>query len=144
MPLSGAVGSVIFIAVPRRVRAMLDILSLLVLGGFMLLVTKAAYSVFYGSLGAPFGETDFWSVSITPMLTPLAIPQGFWFLGLVMFDVTMALVLVRALLAFARGDMAEVIRVAGPRTAQEEVDEELHMAEAAHADSIAREHGEDD
>lgn len=124
---------------PRRVRALLDILGLLVLGGFMAILTKAAYSVFYGSLGWPFGETDFWSVSITPLLTPLAIPQGLWLLGLLMFMVTLLLVLLRSLQAFVTGDMAGVIRVAGPRTAQEEVEEELHMAEAAHAEAVARE-----
>lgn len=128
---------------PQRVRAVLDVVGLLVLGGFMALLTKAAYSVFYGSLGWPFGETDFWSVSITPLLTPLAIPQGFWLLGLLMFMATLVLVLVRALLAFARGDMAEVIRVAGPRTAKEEVEEEVQLAEATHAEVAAKEKGEE-
>ncbi len=127
---------------PRRVQAVLDIVGLLFLGGFMFLLTKAAYSVFYGSLGWPFGETEFWSVSITPLLTPLAIPQGLWLLGLLMFMLTLALVLLRSLLALVRGDLREVSRVAGPRTAQEEVEEELHLAEAAHADQVAREEAE--
>ncbi len=115
---------------PRRLGAVLDILGLLVLGGFMALVTLAAYTVFYGSLGWPFGESDFWSVSITPLLTPLALPQGLWFLGLVLFMVTLVLVLLRAVLALARGDLATVSRLAGPRSHQEEIEEELHSAEA--------------
>lgn len=127
---------------PRHVRAGLDIFSVLVLGFFMFLVTKGAYSVFYGSLGAPFGETDFWSVSITPLLTPLALPQGLWLLGMLLFMFTLALVFVRSLVALLKGDLATVARIAGPKTQQQEVDEELHMAETAHAESIAREKGE--
>lgn len=127
---------------PRHVRAGLDIFSVLVLGFFMFLVTKGAYSVFYGSLGAPFGETDFWSVSITPLLTPLALPQGLWLLGMLLFMFTLALVFVRSLVALLKGDLATVARIAGPKTQQQEVDEELQMAETAHAESIAREKGE--
>ena len=128
---------------PRKVRAALDIIGILVLGGFMALVTKGAYSVFKGSLGWPFGETDFWSVSITPLLTPLAIPQGIWLLGLLLFMFALSLVLLRALVALAQGDLATVSRVAGPRTHEEEVKDELHMAEALHAESRAREKAEE-
>jgi TRAP-type C4-dicarboxylate transport system permease small subunit len=127
---------------PRPVRAGLDIFSMLVLGWFMLLVTKAAYSVFYGSLGWPFGDTEFWSVSITPLLTPLAIPQGLWFIGLLLFMFAVSLVLVRSVVALAKGDFATVARVAGPRTQDEEVAEEIHLAEASHAESVAREKAE--
>jgi len=129
---------------PRKVCAAMDILGLLVLGGFMALVTRSAYQVFHGSLGWPFGDTDFWSVSVTPLLTPLAIPQGLWLLGLLMFMVTWVLVLLRALQALLAGDLAKVAGIAGPRTQQEEVEEELHMAELAHAEMLARqERGED-
>jgi TRAP-type C4-dicarboxylate transport system permease small subunit len=128
---------------PRRVRAVLDIIGILALGGFMALVTKGAYSVFKGSLGWPFGDTDFWSVSITPLLTPLAIPQGFWLVGLGLFMTALSLVLLRSLVALAQGDLAAISRVAGPRTHEEEVEEELHMAEAMHAESLAREKTED-
>lgn len=132
---------------PRLLGALLDILGLLVLGGFMALVTLAAYSVFYGSLGWPFGESDFWSVSITPLLTPLALPQGLWFLGLLLFMVTLVLVLLRAVLALARGDLATVARLAGPRSHQEEIEEELHSVEAAQAEAAqaqaARDEAED-
>lgn len=127
---------------PRPVRAVLDIVSMLVLGWFMLLVTKAAYSVFYGSMGWPFGESEFWSVSITPLLTPLAIPQGFWFLGLLLFMFAISLLIVRSMVALAKGDLATVARVVGPRTQDEEVEKELHLAEASHAESVAREKAE--
>lgn len=127
---------------PRSLCAVLDIVGLLVFGGFMGLVTRSAYQVFHGSLGWPFGDTDFWSVSITPLLTPLAIPQGLWLLGLLMFMFTWVLVLLRAVLALLAGDFSRVVAVAGPRTQQEEVEEELHMAGAAHADVAARQERE--
>lgn len=123
---------------PRLARAVLDVLAVLVLGGFMFFVTKGAYSVFYGSLGWPFGETDFWSVSVTPMQTRLAIPQGLWLMGLVFFLIALILVSIRSVVALVQGDLAAVSRIAGPRTHQEEVKEELQMAEAAHAESAAR------
>ncbi len=121
---------------PRLVRAVMDVVAVLVMGGFMFFVTKGAYSVFHGSLGWPFGDTDFWSVSITPLQTPLALPQGLWLIGLAFFLFALALVSIRAVVALAQGDLAAVSRVAGPRTHQEEVLEELHMAEAAHAESL--------
>lgn len=122
----------------RPVRALLDVVAVLVLGGFMFFVTKGAYSVFYGSLGWPFGETDFWSVSITPLQTPLAIPQGLWLVGLVFFLIALLLVSLRSLVALAQGDLAAVFKVAGPRTQREEVKEELQMAEAARTESAGR------
>lgn len=128
---------------PKPVCAVLDLISITVLGGFMLLVTKAAYSVFYGSLGWPFGESEFWSLSITPLLTPLAIPQGIWLVGLILFMVTITLVLARTVVALVQGDLATVARVAGPRTQQEEVDEELHLAESIHADVAAQDSSEE-
>ena len=128
---------------PRPVCALLDILGVLVLGWFMFLVTKGAYSVFYGSLGWPFGDSEFWSVSITPLLTPLAVPQGLWVFGLFLFMFAIGMVLLRSIMALVKGDLVSVSRVAGPRTHQEEIEEELHMAEAAHSESVAREQGED-
>lgn len=130
---------------PRLVRAVMDVVAVLVMGGFMFFVTKGAYSVFHGSLGWPFGDTDYWSVSITPLQTPLALPQGLWLIGLAFFLFALALVSIRAVVALAQGDLAAVSRVAGPRTHQEEVLEELHTAEAAHAESAAEiERAEDD
>ena len=116
---------------PAQLRAILDVVAILVLTVFIFFVTKGAWSVFHGSLGWPFGDTDFWSVSITPLLTPLAIPQGLWLLGLALFLFTLVLISLRSLSALIQGDFAAVGSVAGPRTHEEEVEEDLQLAGAA-------------
>lgn len=110
---------------PMPLRAILDVVALLALILFMSFVTYWSWRVFYGSLGAPFGENDTWSLSITPLSTPLALPQGLWVLGLVLFEITAAVLLLRLLAALFRGDWAAIQLLAGTRTAIEEVDEEL-------------------
>lgn len=110
---------------PRPVRAVLDVVALLALMAFMGFVTYWAYRVFKGSLGAPFGDTDVWSLSITPLSTPLALPQGLWLLGLVLFMITAAVLLLRVLASLGRSDWAGVTRRAGTRTFAEEVEDEL-------------------
>ena len=133
----------LYMLLPRRVRAALDLVAMLGLGVFMFFVTKGAFSVFYGSMGWPFGESEIWSVSVTPLVTPLAIPQGLWFFGLALFMFALALVLIRSALALFQGDLATPAQLAAPRSAEEEVREELHMAEAAHAERVAAARRED-
>ena len=110
---------------PPPARAVLDVVALLALAGFMGFVTYWAFRVFQGSLGAPFGDTDVWSLSITPLSTPLALPQGLWLLGLLLFMITAAVLLLRVLAALARGDWGGVTRRAGTRSFAEEVEDEL-------------------
>jgi TRAP-type C4-dicarboxylate transport system permease small subunit len=110
---------------PKPVRAVLDVVALLALTGFMGFVTYWAYRVFRGSLGAPFGETDVWSLSITPLSTPLALPQGLWLLGLALFMITAVVLLLRVLASLAHGDWGDIARRAGTRTYAEEVEDEL-------------------
>jgi hypothetical protein len=86
-----------------------------------------------------------WSKSITPLLTPLAIPQFFWMVGLVMFVLNLFLVLVRIALALATGDLLTVGTVAGARTQEEEFEEEmrsLHLERATLAAGAAGPHRE--
>ena len=78
-----------------------------------------------------------WSKSITPLLTPLAIPQFFWIVGLLLFVLNLFLVLLRAGLALALGDLMTVAVVAGARTQEEEFEEEmrsLHLDRAQDPD----------
>jgi TRAP-type mannitol/chloroaromatic compound transport system permease small subunit len=61
----------------------------------------------------------------TPLATPLIIPQGLWFLGLLWFAFVSLEQTALATAALLRGRMAEVIRVAGPAEAEPEVVEAL-------------------
>ncbi|MEQ9643400.1 MAG: TRAP transporter small permease [Alphaproteobacteria bacterium] len=110
---------------PMPLRALLDIVALCALLIFMSFVTYWAWRVFHGSMGAPFGDTDVWSLSITPLSTPLAVPQGLWFFGLVLFEITAFVLLLRLLASLFRGDWTAIQLRAGTRTATEEIEAEL-------------------
>ena len=114
---------------PRPVRIVLDLVGFLALGGFLTLITHRAYHVWWGSF-----ENS--SVSITPLVTPLALPQGFWLIGLVFFMVVFVLVLLRVILALAQQDWFKVSTLIGARSLEEEIEEERAHAEA----ELAREH----
>jgi hypothetical protein len=65
------------------------------------------------------------SRALTPLETPLAIPQFLWVLGFAFFFLVMLLLMVRALSALATGRVAEVQRLLGSKTALQEVEEAL-------------------
>ena len=68
----------VYVTLPVRIRAFLDILGLVAFSSFMLLVTWHAFGVVQQSITSN-------SHSISPLGTPLAIPQALWALGLVSF-----------------------------------------------------------
>lgn len=119
----------LYLQLPKGVQLGLDILGFLLLGGFVALMGERAFSVWWGSW-----ENS--SVSVTPLVTPLALPQGFWLAGLAFFIVVFALMLLRVIVAAADGDWNRISEMVGPRGIQEEVDEEQEHARA----EIAREH----
>jgi len=108
---------VLYQYLPVRLCAVLDWLSLVGLGVFMVVLTWYAMDV----AGASWLQN---ATANTTMATPLWIPQGLWLLGLVWMCVVVTLMLVRASLALVTGDMALVKEICGVRTAQEEADEE--------------------
>jgi TRAP-type C4-dicarboxylate transport system permease small subunit len=112
-----------YLLLGRAVQAVLDVFGLLVLTAFGLAVTWRAIGVFLYS-------ASYWAKSITPMQTPLAIPQFFWVIGLVLFSITLVVLLLRCIVALVRRDEATIGRLAGARTQSEEVEEEIHMTES--------------
>lgn len=119
----------LYLQLPKVVRPFLDILGFLLLGGFLTIVTESAYSVWLNSY-----ESD--SVSITPLVTPLAIPQGFWLIGLGFFMIVFTLILLRLIVALFQRDWLRIAQLVGPRGIEEEVAEERAHARA----EIEREH----
>ena len=107
----------LYMRLPRPLRALLDLFGLALLMGFVLLLTWRATLLFADTVGN-------WSRSITPLQTPLAIPQSLWLAGLVLFSITLLLILTASVSALLRGDLARVERFAGVRTVSEEVEEE--------------------
>ena len=107
---------------PIRLSALLDWLALVSLGVFMAYLTFYAYDVVASSY-----EQN--SHANTPLGTPLAIPQGLWFAGLVFMCVVLALMLIRASVALVTGDIEAVKAMTGIRSAREEADEEAAAGE---------------
>ncbi|MEQ8396270.1 TRAP transporter small permease [Thalassobaculum sp.] len=108
----------LYVVLPTRICAALDILGLVVMLAFAGLLTWQGWHVFYQSF-------QFGSRALTPIATPLLYPQFLWLVGLVYFVVVIVLLLARASHAFVTGDIATVQRIAGSRTGKEDLEEEL-------------------
>lgn len=120
----------LYMLLPRPVAAVLDVLGLIVLTGFASILTHRAFIVYLDSI-------EQGSVSITPLQTKLAIPQTFWLIGLGFFVLVLLLVLCQSLWSLMRGDVEGVLKVAGARSHEEEVADELHLAEDTRAELSA-------
>ena len=113
---------VIYQYLPVRISAVLDWLSLVRLGLFIGFVTYYGYGVVAESISNN-------SHANTPLGTPLAIPQGLWFAGLVFMCLILALMLIRASVALVTGDIETVKAITGVRSTKEEADEEAAAGE---------------
>ena len=101
---------------PQRARALLDIVGLLLLFGYMAFLTSKATTVFITSW-----ERD--SVSISTLALPLWIPQLIWLAGLIFFNITLIFLIVHAVLSWFVGGSAAVQRLVGTLSVQEEIAE---------------------
>jgi TRAP-type C4-dicarboxylate transport system permease small subunit len=103
---------------PRPVRVWLHLLSLTLLGFLMAFLAKGAWDLVDESL--LFNATD-----ISALRTPLAIPQGLWAAGLIVFLVLIAAMLLENLLLALAGDARQVERNLSSRSYTEEAEEAL-------------------
>jgi TRAP-type mannitol/chloroaromatic compound transport system permease small subunit len=108
----------LYIHLPVRLAAILDLIGLALFIGFFSLVTWHGWGVFATSV-----RLD--AHSMSPLGTPLVIPQALWIAGLILFLLIAALLLVRALVAFVQGDLGTMRRLVGSRTLTEEMAAEL-------------------
>ncbi len=107
---------------PVRVCAFLDWLSLVCLGAFIAYLTRYAADV----------ATTSWARNATAntiLATPLWIPQYLWLAGFVWLCVVLALMLLRASIALATGDLPTMRALAGIRSTREEAAEEAQAGE---------------
>jgi TRAP-type C4-dicarboxylate transport system permease small subunit len=100
------------------VTAWLDLVALVLMGLFMSFVTWFSAQLWLSSV-------DMGSTANTPLQTPLLIPQGLWVAGFLVFLLVLAVLLARVIILLARGDHAGVRAVAGIRTVDEEVQDEV-------------------
>jgi TRAP-type C4-dicarboxylate transport system permease small subunit len=113
----------LYVRLPRVFRMILDVLGFVLLGGFLLLMTERAFSVWWNSF-------EHSSVSITPLVTPLALPQGLWFAGMIFFMLVFLLMLARIISAMFTRNWDRIAVMVGPRGVEEEVEEERANARA--------------
>lgn len=98
-----------------RIRALLDIVGLAALIYFLMFVTFYAWKVLEQSI-----ESN--THSISALGAPLAYPQAVWFAGFVVFLAVASVYLLRAMLAFAKGDLRRVRELLGARSVEEEME----------------------
>jgi TRAP-type C4-dicarboxylate transport system permease small subunit len=108
----------------RAVRAALDVLSVAAFAVFAALVVWHGWGVLRLSYESG-------SRSQSALETPLAIPQAVWLAGLAFFFAVALLLLARALMAWARGDLDGLFRLIGSKSATVEAKEEIAAVEQA-------------
>lgn len=113
---------VIYQYFPPRLAAFVDWIAIVSLAVFIVMLTRYAFDVVNTSVIQR-------SAANTPLATPLWIPQGLWFVGLVWMVVVLALMLLRASIALVKGDVTTVHQLIGVRTSKEEAQEEAEAGE---------------
>lgn len=103
----------LYVRLPARLQALLDLAGLLALTCFLALLGWQALDVLETSIAFDARAT-------TPMQTPLWIPQAMWLAGFVLFLFAIAPLFLRTLLALGADDLATVRRLAGARSIEEE------------------------
>lgn len=108
---------VLYVRCHSKLRAWMDLLGLLGLGGFTFTLTYHANAVLATSISFDARSVSSWSI-------PIWIPQSVWHAGLLFLCWTITILAVRVLVALIRGDYATVARLAGTAMADEEVKRE--------------------
>ena len=116
---------------PRTARVPLHLLSLGLLGVFIAFVAYGGWMLVDESL--LFGASD-----ISALRIPLAIPQGLWTAGLVMFLLLIIAMLLENLLLAIAGDERQVERNLASRTYDEEAQEALEALKDGQSGQGAR------
>jgi TRAP-type C4-dicarboxylate transport system permease small subunit len=113
----------LYVTMPPRVRAAMDLVAITSIVAFFGFVTWFAWLVLQRSL--LLGGR-----AMTPLQTPLAIPQALWVAGLALFVLIAAVLWLRAVAALLTGDLATSARLIGSRTQNEEVAEEIEAVQS--------------
>jgi TRAP-type C4-dicarboxylate transport system permease small subunit len=92
-----------------------------------------AVAMAYGAWYITAESIDFRAADMGGLRTPLAIPQGLWGAGILVFAALCALMLAEVLVMLARGRGAAVERMLGSRTYQDEAREVLDALGASGA-----------
>lgn len=106
-----------YVRLGSRGRQAFDLLAMGCLAAFAVFAAQAAWGVLDESLMRG-------SVSNTPLRTPMWIPQAMWVGGWIWFAFTVALLMLRIVIAALAGDAETFRRLAGGSTIDEQIAEE--------------------
>lgn len=115
---------------PSPVRRLLDLLSMAMTAGFLAVICYYAY-------GLAADAVTYGSRSITPLQTPLAIPQTMWFLALSLALLTSLALLVAAVRALLKGRPDRAAKIIGVPSLNEEI--EIELSDGALEDADGKE-----
>lgn len=111
----------LYVRLPAWLRALLDVVALAALSGFVALLAHRAGLVLEDTIA-------FGSRATTPLATPLVIPQSLWLAGFALYLFAAVPLTLRAAIALAAGDVAAVQRLAGARSIAEDAASEAGRA----------------
>ena len=122
---------VFLVRMPQGLQRFLNLLAMATMALFAVFATWRGSVVLMESI-------EFQSVATNPLQTPLWQPQSLWLLGLALFAAIAVAYAVHAALLYARGS-AQLNRLYGPMTAQDELEAELtaRLEREAQADAQA-------
>lgn len=104
---------------PIWLRAVLDLVGLVLLLVYMAYLTNKSVDVFVTSWNRD-------SVSITTLATPLWIPQLIWLAGLCWFVLTLIFMTLYVVSSLCLRDFVTVQKIAGAMSAEENIEKETH------------------
>lgn len=108
----------LYMRLPQKATVFLDLIALVLMGIFMAFVAWFASKLWINSI-------QMQSTANTPLQTPLFIPQGLWVAGFALLLFVLLVLLARVIGLLFRGDVAAVGKIAGIRTVEEEVHDEV-------------------
>ncbi len=109
---------VLFNLLPNKLQIGVNFFGLLLLIGFAVIVSFMAWDMVSSTL-------TYGSRSITPMRTPLAIPQLPWFFGWLFFVITGVIVSLAAISRLLKGDVKGVNELIGIKSIDQQIEDEV-------------------
>lgn len=113
---------------PVPLRAIADVVALLALNFFV-------WNLLWRSIAVAWQSYAFSAIAVSPLQTPLVVPQAIWAISMAMFAVVALVLAARALLALPSRDWAASAREFGVVGVQEEVSQELEGVRRRQHDS---------
>lgn len=113
----------LYVNFPIGLRVVLDLAGLALFVGFFAMIAWHGWGVVEQSWVAG-------SRSQSALETPIVVPQTVWFVGLILFLASGTLLFVKTVAAALSGDLEGAVRLAGTRSAEEEVEDEIRDLKA--------------